>query len=288
MPSSPSQPPLTTSFFLDHLQRESARFREVLAQAPAAARVPTCPDWNADDLLWHLGDVQWFWGEIAERGLTTGEQVQGLGASRPERPAGHTELLDHFDRSSARLHTVLARLTPETELWMWADDHSAAYIARRQAHEALIHRLDAELTVGCRTPLDPALATDGADEALNIMRGYVPEPGLSHSVLGGTVLLTVADDSAVHLRTLVPVRVTGSSGGRTVDVTRLLVETADPPPASDGRPVGGYVSCEASILGKAEDVDAWLWNRPPIGQLRRRGDETALAAVEAVVGGSID
>lgn len=294
MPHHPSETPrhhpYSTAFFLDHLQRESARFREVLAGASAAARVPTCPDWSADDLLWHLGDVQWFWGEIAERGLTTGEQVQGLGASRPQRPAGHVALVEHFDRSSARLHSVLARLEPDTELWMWADDHSAAYIARRQAHEALIHRLDAELTVGSRTPLDPALAADGVDEALTIMRGYEPEEGLTHAVVGGTVLLTVDADSDLDQRmwSLEPVRVTGSSQGEDVDVSRLLATSVNVPPSVDGRPTGTYVSCAASISGSAEDVDAWLWNRPQSSQLRRKGDETALAALDAVVGGSID
>lgn len=287
-PDQPHPPRPDTAFFLEHLSRESARFREVLADVPQGARVPTCPDWDADDLLWHLGDVQWFWGEIAERGLTTGEQVQALGDSRPDRPAGHDELLDHFDRSSERLHRILSTLPPETELWMWADDHSAAYIARRQAHEALIHRLDAELTVGDRTPLDPALAADGVDEALTVMRGYEPEPGLSHAVIGGTVHLTVAGDATVQSWTLVPVRVTGDAEGQTIDVTRLMVEPADLPPSTDGRPVSGYVSCEASIQGQADDVDAWLWNRPIVGKLLRRGDESALGALDAVVDGSID
>ena len=44
---------------------------------------------------------------------------------------------------------------------MWADDKTVGYIRRRQAHEALIHRLDAELTAGAVTPLDPDLAADG-------------------------------------------------------------------------------------------------------------------------------
>ncbi len=145
MPLSTTSPHLPTTFFLDHLAGESARFREVLAEAPAAASVSTCPDWNADDLLWHLAEVQWFWGEIAERALTTHEQVATTRDSRLPRPVERAGLLEHFDRSSERLHRVLAGLPPETKLWMWADDHSAAYIARRQAHEALIHRLDAEL-----------------------------------------------------------------------------------------------------------------------------------------------
>jgi hypothetical protein len=36
---------------LSHLAQESARFAEVIRQAPPDAPVPTCPGWNADDLL---------------------------------------------------------------------------------------------------------------------------------------------------------------------------------------------------------------------------------------------
>ena len=50
--------------YLAHLARESARFAEVIAEVPPAAPVLSCPAWNADDLLWHLGEVQWFWGTI--------------------------------------------------------------------------------------------------------------------------------------------------------------------------------------------------------------------------------
>ena len=40
---------------------------------------------------------------------------------------------------------------------------------RRQPHEALIHRVDAELAAGAPTGLDEALATDGVDEILTVM-----------------------------------------------------------------------------------------------------------------------
>ena len=57
-------------------------------------------------------------------------------------------------------------------MWMWnLDGRHAGYIARRQAHEALIHRIDAELTAGRRTPVDAALGTDGIDEVLSVMHG---------------------------------------------------------------------------------------------------------------------
>jgi uncharacterized protein (TIGR03083 family) len=272
MPSSRPGGPLP---YLDHLAADSARFREVLSSAPAAATVPTCPGWAADDLLWHLGEVQWFWGEIAERRLTDPADLQAVNAARRARPGDREGLLEHYDRSSERLHRVLGELPPETPLWMWADDKSAGYIRRRQAHEALVHRLDAELTAGERTPLDCRLAADGVDEALRIMRGYEPEPGLSHTPTGPPV--TIATVDAMHTWTVAPVRVTGTDeDGDEVDVLRFLV--------GDG-PASGSAT---EICGSAADLDCWLWNRPTEGEITREGDPEALAAVDAVVGDSID
>ena len=104
MPSSRSGGPLP---FLDHLAADSARFRDGARDGPPRCRVPTCPDWDADDLLWHLGEVQWFWGEIAERGLTDPADLDAMNASREERPGDRAGLLAFFDRSSERLHRVL-------------------------------------------------------------------------------------------------------------------------------------------------------------------------------------
>ena len=272
MPSGSSAP--AVPFFLEHLASESARFRAVLADAPSGLRVPTCPDWDADDLFWHLADVQWFWGEIAQGRLTTQAEVDALDGRRVDRPADRAGLLDHFDRSSSRLQSGLEALDPSTELWMWADEHTAGYIARRQAHEALIHRLDAELTVGARTPLDCRLAADGVDEALRVMRGYEPEPGLTHEAVAGQV--TIATVDAMHAWTVTPVRITGTYDGEAIDLLRFLV--ADGPGADTA----------AEICGSAADLDCWLWNRPAVDEITRDGDAAALAAVERVIGGSID
>jgi hypothetical protein len=40
-----------------HIQDQSDRFAVVLAITDPANRVPTCPDWNALDLLKHLIQV---------------------------------------------------------------------------------------------------------------------------------------------------------------------------------------------------------------------------------------
>src|SRR5258706_6659118 len=157
-----------------HLGAESARFGIAIGAAPPDARVPTCPDWNADDLLWHLGWVQWWWGTIV-RDKVTGPAAR---AALPERPSDRDGLLTFFERASRELARILAAAPPETPAWTWSTDHTVGFIRRKQAHEALIHRIDAELVGGRRTPMDPALSADGVDEALRIMYGgNLPECG---------------------------------------------------------------------------------------------------------------
>ncbi len=278
MPHSSSQPSPTFAYFLEHLASESALFREVLADAREGVRVPTCPDWDVDDLLWHLGEVQWFWGEIAERGLTTGEQVEAMNADRDPRPDDRGGLLAFYDRSSERLHRVLSGLAPQTELWMWADDHTAGYIARRQAHEALIHRLDAELTVGARTPLDAALAADGVDEVLTVMRGHdddPAEPAIRSEPISGPVVITARDTASSW--TVTPLRVFGTTtDGNGLDELAFGVEQ------------GSHGGGTTEICGTAAELDCWLWNRPALGEITRQGDEATLAAVDRVIDDSLD
>lgn len=262
------------SDFLEHLRRESQRFRDAVSDAAAPTRVPTCPDWDADDLIWHLGEVQWFWGEIVEQRLTRPEQVSALDETRPPRPADRAGLLDFYDRSSERLHRRLHETPPETEVWMWSDDHSAAYIARRQAHEALIHRLDAELTAGSRSPMDATLSSDGVDEALRIMRGIEPEDGLVLTTLSEPVVIRCTDVAGTW--TVIPTHVTGTYDGEAVDEARFVVRDGDD------------LSAEARVVGTAADLDCWLWNRPTSGELDRQGDPAALGAVDRVLAAPVD
>lgn len=153
--------------YLDHLARESARFASVLSATAPDAEVPTCPGWNADDLLWHLGEVQWFWGTIV-RDRVEGDAAEAM---KPPRPANRPGLEEFYQNASRELGAALAITPPDTPAWTWADDKTVGFILRRQAHEALIHPLDAELTAGDRSGMDPLLSADGIDEAVRIMYG---------------------------------------------------------------------------------------------------------------------
>jgi hypothetical protein len=53
--------------YLAHLAHDPhVSVESCCARPDGAVRVPACPDWDADDLLWHLAEVQWFWGTIVD------------------------------------------------------------------------------------------------------------------------------------------------------------------------------------------------------------------------------
>jgi uncharacterized protein (TIGR03083 family) len=251
----------------EHLARESARFADAIKEAAPEAAVPSCPEWNADDLLWHLGQVQYFWGTVVLDGLD-GEEAEHR---TPDRPAGRAALLDFYQQASGRLAGSLAGADPAAHAWTWAPDQTVGFIQRRQAHEALIHRVDAELTAGQRTPLDPQLAADGVDEGLRVMYGGCPPWGTITPEPGRTVRIRATDTGDTWLVTLA--RFTGTDpDGKSYDEPDIHVTASD-----TGADAG------AEITGSAGDLDCWLWNRGPLGQVTQSGDQQVLDGFGAII-----
>ena len=279
----------TTLDYLDHLARDSARFVEVLRQTPPGKQVPTCPDWDADDLLWHLAEVQWFWGTIVGRGLTAHAQVKAVDAG--DRPGDRDGLLALFDRVSRELHHHLSTTSPDTPAWTWADEQSVGFIRRRQAHEALIHRLDAELTAGDRTPMDADLSTDGVDEVLRVMYGGAPSWGRFTPDPAQTVRIRTTDTNRSWLLTLG--QLTGTDDDGTAhDEPDLRVAESDNGRSDNGRSdtgrsdtggPGSGATAAATVIGTAADLDCWLWRRPPVGQIERAGDPGVFQRFEQTI-----
>ena len=120
-----------------------------------------------------MTEVPLFWGDVVADRLTDPRPAEAAEESRPAEHeaqfaavrAGHRRRC--WPPSRARADDVRA--------WTWSDDRTVGFIRRRQAHEALIHRLDAELAAGAVTRLDPELAADGVHEALQHFFGGVPE-----------------------------------------------------------------------------------------------------------------
>lgn len=212
--------------------------------------------------MWHLTEVQHFWGTIVARGLV--DRSEYVAPSRP--PEG---LLDEFDRAHHLLTGALRDSTDDTPVWTWAADaQHVGFVRRRQAHEALIHRLDAELASGVRTPLDAELATDGVDEALHVMFGGLPEWSATDE-LGPLGRVTAVDTGRTWL--VQPCAWSGASP-----------DTGTTYSSEPGLVVVDHGDPTFSISGTAGDLDAWLWSRPTVKPLGRDGDTSMFDALIAV------
>jgi len=258
--------------YLAFLDAESARFVTLLADADPGARVPSCPDWDAADLLWHLTEVQWFWGSIVGRALSDPAAAE---EDKPDRPAAYPALVDLQRRSTERLLAAVSAGDDSDPMWTWFDDdQTRGFSRRRQAHEALIHRLDAEQVVGEVTPLDPRLATDGIDEAIRIMFGGTPDWAEFRWEAGPVAV--IARDTGARWSAQVGRVVGRPEGGEAVDEPSLEVHdgrTADP---------------VAQVSGAAGALDSWLWGRVGDDAVTREGDPQAQSAFGRVIGNGID
>ena len=258
--------------YLTHLRDDSARFAEVMRDAPADARVPTCPEWTSDDLLWHLGEVQWFWATIVRDEITDPSSLE-----HPDRPTDRAGLLEFFESATSALQKTLAATPPNEVRWTWSTEQSAGFTRRRQAHEAMIHRLDAELTADVeRTTMNPALAGDGIDEALRVMFGGAPEWGRTTAEPGSTLRVLATDTGRSWLVTLGRFRGTDPEG-TDHDEPDILVADED----TGEEPA-------ATVSGSAADLDCWLWGRPTVGSLEKSGDHQIHARFQAILDQGIE
>jgi hypothetical protein len=255
-----------TAGYVEVIEAESGRLRAALRRATRTAVVPTAPEWSVADLTWHVAEVQWFWGTIVADLLEDVDDLEEL-----QRPVDD-ELPGLVARSGKELVTALRARRPDDRCWSWHEDGGqVAWVARRQAHEALIHRVEAELAAGGPvTDAEPALAADGVDELLVGMLGLPSWTTFAPDGPAVAVVTTDTDD-AWHVELG---RVTGTSpnSGNQVDQEAVCVRA--------GRPPEGEVG--ATLAGQAWDVDRWLWGRGPADPLRMAGDHGLLHHLRAI------
>src|SRR6266704_2603596 len=231
--------------YLGHLARESALFGHAVDGTAPDARIPSCPDWNADDLLWHLAEVQWFWGTVVR------ERLDGAAAEerKPARPEGRAALMRFYLSASGDLGTALASAAPETPAWTWSDDKTVGFIRRRQAHEAL------RIMYGGDPPAWGTFAADGPR----------------------TLRIHAAETGDAWLATLGQFSGTDPDDGKSYDQRGIIVTAADP-----------STDAAATVRGTADDLDCWLWQRPPDTPLERSGAREVLADFDALIADGID
>ncbi len=172
--------------------------------------------------------------------------------------------------NSDLLLQALRSTAPETPAWTWSNEQSVGFTYRRQAHEALIHRVDAEQVAGTPTRLPAALSADGVDEVLRIMYGGCPPWGTITPIPGRTIRLRSTDTGNSWLVTMATFTGDDPDGGH---VEEPDIHIADVDDGSDVR---------ATISSTAADLDAWLWHRADDEAIEFDGDEGSLDELRQV------
>jgi uncharacterized protein (TIGR03083 family) len=200
----------------------------VVAAGPDKA-LSTCPGWTVHRLVRHLARVQsWARASLAD---PSGENV-----AAGDPPQDWDTLLGWWDEQRHALVDELGG-DPETPAWLpfGMYPQTVGSVARRQAHEAGIHRIDAAIVglTGMVT-FRPEFSADGIDEFLALL---LPSRPAEHQVEGSVL---------VHAK----------------DVDRLWSLRLEPgTPLRSADPEQPFEP-DLSITGVAEQVYRALWGRP--------------------------
>ena len=255
---------------LEIIRRESERFAQVLREADPEARVPTCPDWNAADLLWHLTEVHLTWGGILRGNALTDEDMEAVEKANPERPADLAGLLGLREYATLQLLSQLTALADDEPRWTWwPAEQTVGFTRRMQTYEATMHRVDAELAAGIPvSPIATDVATGAVEHCVDVMWGWIPD--WSEQESKAVVELVASDTGDRWLIDIGHWWGTGPESGNEFDVP-CAVRAPD-----DAEPTG-------TVTGPVEQLALWAWSRAPFDTVSVEGSEEALAALRALI-----
>jgi uncharacterized protein (TIGR03083 family) len=225
--------------WISAVEREGhALFRT--ARHDPTARVPSCPGWDVDELLRHVGIAHHRAALILREGRT---EPPPLEETSP--PPGSS--LSWYEAGLAALLDAMRTVEVATPVWTFGrsdrSDRTATFWHRRMAHETVVHRVDAEQATGAVGPLEVALVLDGIAESLEVFAPLMARREQDPAT--ATVHLHATDVEGEWLVTL---------GGNTVTVEH------------------GHAKGDAAVRGTAADLYLWLWGRVPLDRLEVFGD----------------
>jgi uncharacterized protein (TIGR03083 family) len=236
------------SSLIEAVQAEAGHLIEAVGAGPTSATVPTCEGWTVNDLATHVGAFCGFWTHV----LCEAED-------RPKTPFSEPgpsdDLASWLVAVTGHLVGALSSVPASTEVWTWFDaDHTAGFVTRRSAHELAVHRFDAQSARGTCSPIAGELAEDGIDEILHVLVNARDRTGEGS---GRSLGLHSTDTDAVW-----DVRLESDR----IDVDRSSATLAAGPPS------------DLALHGTASDLELLLYNRPPLGTVDYRGDQSVLDA----------
>lgn len=159
--------PRPAQYFAE-IKASAAMLAGIVAEQDPGLPIPSCPEWTLRQLAAHVGRVHRWAAEIVRTRSAAGIPFnQAPDGTFPDSAAERAAWL------TAGADRVVAAIADagSAHVWAFGSPAPASFWARRQAHETMMHRADAELAVGREVALDPVLAVDGIDEWLTLMAG---------------------------------------------------------------------------------------------------------------------
>lgn len=158
------------------IKRDGERIGELATQG-LSADVPPCPNWTVGDLTAHLVRVFTMVNRVLESNDHPGQLPTIMETS---------DLVGDYVAELRRLLANLDTTDPELERWNWSvGPQVAGFWWRRMAHEAAVHRWDAESAFGPGPPIDTDLAVDAIDEWFDVhLRSDLTDPDITGDVPG--------------------------------------------------------------------------------------------------------
>ena len=197
--------------------------------------VPTCPEWTLDELANHLGRI-YAWAAAVTATEASSPPAREDIVHRTPTQSSTDWLAERLDA----LLGVLAELPPDATRWnfIMGPDSPGAWWWRRQMHETLIHRVDAELAANRPVAaVDPTIAGDGITEYLH----------LTNHVLVDWKDLQLGGGLTIHLHT--------TDGEPQTEVT---IDTENRTYAL------AHLKADVALRGPAWALDRWCWRRASI------------------------
>ena len=154
--------------FFAEISDSAARLADIVRTRDPDLPVPACPAWTLRQLAGHVGRVHRWAAEIVS--TRSAEYIPFDSVPDGRYPA---EAADRAAWVTAGADRVIAAIAGAEDAPVWAFGRlaPATFWARRQSHETMVHRADAELAIGGDVALDAGLAADGIDEWLNLATG---------------------------------------------------------------------------------------------------------------------
>jgi uncharacterized protein (TIGR03083 family) len=267
-----SSPGTTTQ--LDYVEQYVAaaeRFAVAVASTDLQARVPSCPEWTAYDLVCHVGNVHAWAATIVETGLRAVDQNDEPRSRKPR------VVSEWYAGKAEDLYEVLRTVDPDKPCWNFAfDTGGAAFWQRRQMHETTVHTVDLFDAAGRPLDIDTEVAADGVDEVLTVFLHRMHHRGYPAELTAPVCLVATDTERAwtVTPRAVVTDPLAGVPAqprGSSTEAAPALIE--GPPQVVDRRhPQADQVAAPAAVLYRA------LWGRRPASELTLHGD---IARIEA-------